>query len=42
MADAAERKLKSLAARAALAEYEAEFGEISEAEVERVRRLWSL
>ena len=42
MADAAERKVRSTARRAALAEYEAEFGEISEAEVEHVRRTWQL
>jgi hypothetical protein len=42
MADAAERKLKATAARAALAEYEVEFGTISDAEVERVRREWHL
>ena len=39
---AAERKLRATAARAALAEYEAEFGTISEAEVARVRREWHL
>ncbi len=42
MADAAERKLRAIAARAALADYEAEFGEISDAEVERVRKAWAL
>lgn len=42
MADAAERKLRAIAARAALADYEAEFGEIPEAEVERIRREWQL
>lgn len=42
MADAAERKLKATAARAALADYEAEFGVISDEEVERVRRAWQL
>jgi hypothetical protein len=42
MADAAQRKLKATAARAALAEYEAEFGVIPDAEVERVRRAWHL
>ena len=42
MADAAERKLRATAARAALADYEAEFGEIPEAEVEQIRREWQL
>jgi hypothetical protein len=42
IADAAERKLKAIAARAALAEYEQEFGTITDEEVELLRREWQL
>jgi hypothetical protein len=40
LADAARRKIRAVAARAALADYEAEFGVISEEEVEQMRRKW--
>ncbi len=40
LSDAARRKLRAAAAHAALESYEAEFGEIGEAEVEAVRLRW--
>ncbi len=40
LADAARRKIRTIAARAALAEYEAEFGRITEREIEEARKLW--
>lgn len=40
LADAAKRKIRAIAGRAALADYEAEFGVIPDEEVEAMRRKW--
>lgn len=40
LADAAARKLRRVAARAVLADYEAEHGEITEEELAKVRSQW--
>jgi hypothetical protein len=40
LADAARRKIRGIAARAALADYEAEYGRITDEEIAQARKLW--